>query len=220
MLWFLMLTWVWVAFESIIKLKCTCRCRCAAVMMMCVWTWKGTKKYLHRRICACLQNKPAAVILGVSLQRGGGPGQAQAWEGVVVCELRVRQAGHAVRLIIHVLPVWAERRRPLGERSKQVGVQLVHYLLVHAGFKLSGKEGGSHRLLQREREGRREGGEQRSEAGRDEIKRRKKMRRLRHGGVPGWQGNKCDVWDVYGSDVWAEENVKIEGRVEVVESSR
>lgn len=102
----------------------------------------------------CSQSKPAAVIFWVPLQRGGGSRQAQPRERVVVGELRVRQAGHAIWLVVHVLPVRVQRWRPLGKRSKQVGIQLVHYLLVHAGFKLSGKEGGSRSLLQREKEGR------------------------------------------------------------------
>lgn len=132
-------------------------------------------------ITACnSQSSPAAVVLRVPLQRGGSSGQAQPREGVVVRELCVRQAGHAVWLIVHVLPVRVQARHPLGERSEQVAVQLVHNLLVHAGFKLPGEEGGPHRLLQRERGGGRGRvvGEDGSKAGRDEIKRRKKGRRL------------------------------------------
>lgn len=110
------------------------------------------------------QNQPAAVILRIALQRGSGSGQAQAREGVVVREPRVRQAGHAVRLVVNVLPVGAEALGSLGEGSKQVAVQLVDHLLVHAGFELPGEEGGPHRLL---------AGGERSEAGRDEIKRKR-----------------------------------------------
>lgn len=162
MLWFLMLTWVWLASESTNKLECTCGCGCRCVTML--W-WAGN--YLHRWMC--LWGWPAAVILRVSLQRGGGSGQAQPWEGVEVRELRVRQAGHAIWLIVHVLPVRVQGLRSLGKGSKQVRVQLVHYLLVHTGFKLPGKEGGTHCLLQSG-----EGGEHNSQAGREEIKRRKK----------------------------------------------
>lgn len=91
------------------------------------------------------------MIVGVSLQRGGSPGQAQPREGMVVCELGVRQAGHAVRLVVHVLPVRVQARGPLGKGPEQVAVQLVHYLLVDAGFELPGEEGGPHRLLQSNR---------------------------------------------------------------------
>lgn len=159
MLWFLMLTWVWLAFESKDTLKCTCGCGCRCVMMLwarmvCVCVCgRSPEQNLHRWISMCLQNKPAAVIFWVPLQRGGGPRQAQPGEGVVVRELCVRQTGHAIWLVIHILPVRVQRRRPLGKWSKQIGIQLVHYLLVHAGFKLSGKEGGPRSLLQREREG-------------------------------------------------------------------
>lgn len=68
---------------------------------------------------------------------------------MVVGEPRVRQAGYAIRLVVDVLPVGAEALGPLGEGSKQVGVQLVDDLLIHAGFKLPGEEGGPHRLLPR-----------------------------------------------------------------------
>lgn len=100
------------------------------------------------------------MVVGVPLQGGGSPRQAQPREGVVVGELHIRQAGHAIWLVIHVLPVRVQRRRPLGKRSEQICVQLVHYLLVHAGFKLSGEEGGPRSLLQRVKgmeEGGREG---------------------------------------------------------------
>lgn len=75
---------------------------------------------------------------------------------MVVGEPRVRQAGHAIRLVVHVLPVGAEALGSLGERSKQVAVQLVEDLLIHAGFKLPGEEGGPHCLLRRR--GARQGG--------------------------------------------------------------
>lgn len=90
------------------------------------------------------------MILWVPLQRGGRSGQTQPRERVEVRELRVREASHTIGLVVNVLPVGVQALRPLGEGSVQVGVQLVHYLLVHAGLKLPGKEGGPHRLLQRE----------------------------------------------------------------------
>lgn len=92
------------------------------------------------------------MVLGVPLQRGGGSGQTQPGEGVVVGEPCVGQAGNAVRLVVNVLPVRAEARRSLGERAVQVAVQLVDDLLVHAGFELPGEEGGPNCLLPRDRE--------------------------------------------------------------------
>lgn len=97
------------------------------------------------------ENQPAAVIVWVPLKRGRSPHQAHPREGVVIREQRVRQAGDAIWLVVNILPVRVQSQRPLRKRSKQVGIQLVHYLLVHAGLKLPGKEGGPHRLLQRRR---------------------------------------------------------------------
>lgn len=134
--WFLWLTRVWPMSAG----KHTCRCVGAKVRGISADDCKKKKK-----------NSPAAVIVGVSLQRGGSSGQAQPREGVVVRELGVRQAGHAVRLVVHVLPVRVQARGPLGKGPEQVAVQLVHYLLVHAGFKLPGEEGGTHHLLQSNR---------------------------------------------------------------------
>lgn len=107
----------------------------------------GRKHLLMMRKTEGHGDQPAAVVAGVPLQRGGGSGQAHAGEGVVVGELDVRQAGHAVRLLVHILPVRAEARRALREGAEQVGVQLVDDLLVHAGLKLPGEERGPHRLL-------------------------------------------------------------------------
>lgn len=95
----------------------------------------------------CLQNQPATVILGIALQRGSSSGQAQPREGVVVREPCVREAGHTIWLVVNVLPVGAKALGSLGERSKQVAIQLVDDLLIHAGFELPGEEGGPHRLL-------------------------------------------------------------------------
>lgn len=114
---------------------------------MCVKTERWEKP------CLLSVNQPAAVIVGVSLQGGCGPGQAHPRERVVVSEHCVRQAGHTVRLVVHALPVRVQCWRSLREGTEQIGVQLVHNLLVDAGFKLPGKEGGPHRLLQREEEG-------------------------------------------------------------------
>lgn len=111
------------------------------------------------------------MVLGAPLQRGGGSGQTQPREGVVVGEPRVGQAGHAVRLLVNVLPVRAEARRSLGERAVQVAVQLVDDLLVHAGFELPGEEGGPHRLLPRDRE--RRGGVEERGGGGGEIKKKR-----------------------------------------------
>lgn len=155
------------------KVKCTWMQEQLAVTL-----WGRTKqKYLHRRS----PNWPAVVILRVPLQRGGSSGQTQPREGVVIRELRVWQTGHTVRLVVNVLPVRVQAWRSLGKRSEQVAVQLVHYLLVHAGFKLPGEEGGPHRLLQRDREGRWWGVRQQSREGWDKEERR----RLGNSGVPG-----------------------------------
>lgn len=89
---------------------------------------------------------------------------------MVVCELRVRQAGYTICLVIHVLPVGLEARCPLGKRSKQVGIELVHDLLVDAGFKLPGKEGGPRCLLQLEEKAR-------AKNGRVEMKTRQKKKK-------------------------------------------
>ena len=107
---------------------------------------------------------PAAVVPGAALQGAGSAGQAHAGESVVVRELRVRQAPHAVGLVEDVLPVGAHARRPLGEAPEQEGVQLVDDLLVDAGLELAGEEGGPRGLLQRqeeEREGEGERGRER-----------------------------------------------------------
>lgn len=90
------------------------------------------------------------MIIRVPLEGGRSPHQAHPSEGVVVREQRVRQAGNAIWLVVNILPVGIETRCSLRKWSKQVGIQLVHYLLVHAGFKLSGKEGGPHCLLQKQ----------------------------------------------------------------------
>lgn len=54
---------------------------------------------------------PAAVIVGMTLQRAGSAGQAHTGEGVVVAERRVREAGGSVRLLlVDVFPVGLEAR--------------------------------------------------------------------------------------------------------------
>lgn len=59
-------------------------------------------------VCASV---PAAVIVGMTLQRAGGAGQAHTGEGVVVAESRVRGAGGSVRLLlVDVFPVGLEAR--------------------------------------------------------------------------------------------------------------
>lgn len=139
------------------------------------------------RVLVRPQNLPAAVILRIALQRGSSSGQAQPREGVVVREPRVRQAGHAIWLVVNVLPVGAEALGSPGERSKQVAIQLVDDLLIHAGFELPGKEGGPHRLLK-------DGGgvEERGREGRD----KEEKRRLGNRFLPGRQANKRVALDV------------------------
>lgn len=95
---------------------------------------------------------PAAVVAGMTLQRAGGAGQPHTSEGVVMAEGGVGQAAEAIRLLlVEVFPVGLEARRARGVRPKQVGVQLVDDLLTDAGLKLPGEEGGSGRLLWREK---------------------------------------------------------------------
>lgn len=101
---------------------------------------------------------------------------------MVVGEPRVRQAGHAIRLVVNVLPVGAEALGSLGEGSKQVAVQLVDDLLIHAGFELPGEEGGPHRLLPRD--GGPGGVEERGREGRD----KEEKRRLGNSGFAGAAG--------------------------------
>lgn len=129
------------------------------------------------------------MILGIALQRGSSSGQAQPREGVVVREPRVRQAGHAIWLIVNVLPVGAEALGTLGERSKQVAVQLVDDLLIHAGFELPGEEGGPHRLLPRD--GGKGGGEE--EQGSEGGDREKKKRQDQVTAVC-WVGRGTNMW--------------------------
>lgn len=93
---------------------------------------------------------PAAVVTGIPLQGASSTGQAHTGEGMVVCELCVRQAAQAVWLIEDVLPVGAQAWRALWQAPEQEGVQLVDNLLVDASLKLTGEEGRPCGLLQKE----------------------------------------------------------------------
>lgn len=96
-------------------------------------------------LCECGRpiGLPAAVVVGTSLQRGGGAGEPHADEGVVVAEGRVGEGGQAVRLLlVGVLPVGLQAGRGRRVRPEQETVQLIDDLLADASLELPGEEGG------------------------------------------------------------------------------
>lgn len=62
-------------------------------------------------------------------------------------ERDVAEGVHAVRLVVHVLPVRPEARCAGGVVAVQVVIQLANYLLIHYSFKFAGKESWPGSLL-------------------------------------------------------------------------
>lgn len=81
------------------------------------------------------------------MERSLSSPQSQAGECMVHGEGNVAEGVHAVRLIVHVLPVRPEAGCARRVVAVQVVVQLANYLLIHYSFKFAGKESWPGSLL-------------------------------------------------------------------------